>query len=396
MIFRDVFQVIQCALLPRSHVLNKHLSPVPWPPPNALLLWASTCLRDQSSTPLQTPSGPSCTWVIYDLWWQGTGCSRSWCVLGSHGSRALLSYLLLGSQFALVPSPFLLWRCFPCLSLLSSPSSVSSFSFPPLHSFPFFLCCSLPLFSSSPVYSILSTLVLALLLSFLSSSLPRFSLSQTQRKGSLGELAHQEYTNTGFEYFLWRERRVREPLRSSTSGGPISNWYPLELHKSWRELRKFSMTALAAQTSDFPLHWFGPEPTTPRFGVSQLLSNLGRGQWREGALKRNNPGFLDSVAAALKPTTFPRMERGGRPSFIEEGSAFGTCSFARPAAQSRSGWAEFKGDSRVSQGLMGPDPREGSVPLSLHKFFLPSIICCRHTFCLQVWLKGSKRTPLKP
>lgn len=55
----------------------------------------------------------------------------------------------------------------------------------------------------------------------------------------------------------------------------------------------------------------GPEPTPPRFGVSPLLSNLGRGQWREGALKRNNPGFLDSVAAELKETTFPRMERGG-------------------------------------------------------------------------------------
>lgn len=35
-------------------------------------------------------------------------------------------------------------------------------------------------------------------------------------------LAHQEYTSTGFEYFLWWERRVREPLRSSKSVGPIS------------------------------------------------------------------------------------------------------------------------------------------------------------------------------
>lgn len=232
--------------------------------------------------PQQTPSGPSCTWVIYDLRRQGMGCSRSWCVLGSYWSRTLLSYLLLGSQFAFLPSPLFLWRCFPFFSLLSSPSSLSSFSFSPLHFFPVFLCCSLSLFSSSCLFYPLHPCPRSItLLPFLPISPALLPLPEPE-KGELGDLAHQEHTNTGFEYFLWWERRVREPLRSSTSVGPISNWYPLVLHKSWRELPKFAMTALAAQTSDFPLCWFRLEPKTTKIPRLSTPKQPGAGSMEGG------------------------------------------------------------------------------------------------------------------
>lgn len=58
-------------------------------------------------------------------------------------------------------------------------------------------------------------------------------------------LAHQEYTSTGFEYFLWWERRVREPLRSSKSVGPISYHCSLQSKHSWQVLLNVPIPAPA-------------------------------------------------------------------------------------------------------------------------------------------------------
>ena len=184
-------------------------------------------------------------------------------------------------KLSILHSPFLLWRsvslCF--LSWFLSRKWCFSLSALFLFSYSFlFISCSSPL--SSVSYS-----------PFLPRppSLPFFSISQ--HLGTRRELAHQEYTNTGFEYFLWWERRVREPLRSIKSVGPSSNQYCPWLHHSWQELSELSMAALLTQTSkDFSLNlscslcWH-----SPRFGVSHLLSNLERGQWRGGVNGRAGP-----------------------------------------------------------------------------------------------------------
>lgn len=107
--------------------------------------------------------------------------------------------------------------------LLVSPTRTPTFSTSPLKScFPFFslppLLCFLsshlflshlsllsllfPLFSFPSVSSLLSTLA-SLCYSPVPSSPPfPFFLSWHQGTGNFGKFAHQEYTNTGFEYFL--------------------------------------------------------------------------------------------------------------------------------------------------------------------------------------------------
>lgn len=274
---------------------------------------------------------------------QVAGCSRSQCIWGA----ALGGF---PSSSSLPPSLSLLWRSFPFFfSLVSSPSSLTCLIF-------FFLTSSFflsPLFSSSPftvfsVYSILSTLLPITLLSSPPPFLPPAA-------GNCKELAHQEYTNTGFEYFLWWERRLREPLRSSKSVGPSSNQCCLLLHQSGQELSKPSIEAGHIQTSeDFFLNLFcSPRQHSPGFGVSHLLSNLGRGQWRGrgqqrgGSLKPSCPGFQDKLE-----TTLPRMQRGDRPAYREVGRDVlglqASVLLRPPTSLILPGAGGIKGDRRVS------------------------------------------------
>ena len=280
--FRDLFQITRCVSLPPrdgspgGHPLNRHL---------LLCLGPLTDLCHDFLASADTLHLHS-VWVICDLWQTGSGGGWSPCALGSCSWRPLLSRLPCPNS--ILHSPFLLWRCCPFFSLFWFLSWMMSFFF-----YLFF-------FSS---FLILSYLLHALhhhpLLPSLSSppSLPFFSISQ--HPGTRRELAHQEYTNTGFEYFLWWERRVREPLRSIKSVGPSSNQYCPWLHHSWQELSELSMAALLTQTSkDFSpylscsLCWHNP-----RFGVSHLLSNLGRGQWKGGANREADPSNLTALVS---------------------------------------------------------------------------------------------------
>lgn len=206
-------------------------------------------------------------------------CSRSQCVWGAALGGFPVSSC--GPKRSLPPSSSLLWRSF-----------FSFFFLPcPLSQFPSFVCLtssfSLSLLSSPSssilffsVYSILSTLALLCLLP------PPPSLPPAVR--NCRELAHQEYTNTGFEYFLWWERRVREPLRSSKSVGPSSNQYCLLLHQSWQELPELSIEAGHIQTSeDFFLHLFlSPRQHRPGFRIRRLSSPEQPGA---GSMERAGP-----------------------------------------------------------------------------------------------------------
>lgn len=152
----------------------------------------------------QAPSGPSCTWVIQGLRWQGTpaaGLAVCWgATLPERPSPIFSSVPNLHSyplhfSFEDVSLFF--------LSLLSSPRSnpflSHLFILSPSFSAVPFLCSHSLLFilSSSPLSSLYYSLSFPPHL-FRSSRSPR-----TREKGrNFRVLAHQEYTNTGFEYFL--------------------------------------------------------------------------------------------------------------------------------------------------------------------------------------------------
>lgn len=79
-------------------------------------------------------------------------------------------------------------------------------------------------------------------------------------------------------------------------------------------------------------------PQTPnaqrlRFGVSHLLSNLGRGQWWGGSLKRNSLWFPRQCSCGVKRNYISQKttrEGSGLQRRKKRHLHLGTCSFARP------------------------------------------------------------------
>lgn len=260
---------------------------------------------------------------LHHLWgWSMTSGGQGAAAAGLSMSGELLleAFLSLPAAPALTPTLFIsplkifLPFLFSPLSPLLVSSLVSSFSFSPL---PFsFLCSSLPLFSFSYLFIPSSTpLPSFYYCPFLSSpSLPPAA-------GNCRELAHQEYTNTGFEYFLWWERRVREPLRSSKSMGPSSNQYCLLLHQSWQELPERSIEAGHIQTSeDFFPHLFCSPPNTDQDSASLISwATWGGVNGEGGASGGADPSNLIALVSQTqwllirKKLHFPECNEGSNP-----------------------------------------------------------------------------------
>lgn len=243
--------------------------------------------------PLRTPFTPSSAWGSMNTAGRGPAAASVGAGERLSGDSPISSSLCPNSHCFLSISPlkicspfFSFFPPFPVTSLVSFFLAV------------LFLCSSLVLIlfclSSPPLPSLCCSLFLSSLIFSLLLPLPA--------PGNRRELAHQEHTNTGFEYFLCRERRVREPFRSSKSMGLSSS--PQWL---WLRLSELSMAALQVDLRDFPLHLSCPTRRhQQRSGVSHLLSNLeqgwglgcqwrGRSHWRGGSLQPNSPGFLDGL-----------------------------------------------------------------------------------------------------